>query len=101
MSNITENKPQYSLKDWSVIVTFKKIKLGGIIFGHARFNDGSYVCTSRIKSINKREITTKSGSIYHLEGEPLPWYWDVVQKNHPDVDLNNPLDYLKESINND
>jgi hypothetical protein len=44
-------------------------QLSGNVFGHPRFDEGKRIRTSDIKSVNGREVVTRSGSVYTL-GEP-------------------------------
>lgn len=62
-----------TVKDWSLVTiedeqleSFKI--LWAIIVNCERYKKDSYICTSRITSIEDDLITTKSGSVYKLLG---------------------------------
>lgn len=72
------------LKNWSIFQRepggFQAPELGafclqGNAYGHPRFNDGSFVCTSRIIKVEDKgkykEVTTRSGSSYHCYKEDV------------------------------
>ena len=66
------------LKDWSVtnskfgffLEDEESYHLQGRVYGHPKFEDGTYVRTSKIVSIlsagDYKEVVTRSGSLYEL-----------------------------------
>ena len=64
------------LKNWSVRSDFSSLnQLWGNVYGHPRFEDGKLVSTSYITDIKEvgdhKEVTTFSGSVYHLYKEDV------------------------------
>ena len=79
---------KYVLKEWSVVRSDNPYrppeykKLHGKVYGNPNFEDGGEITTSAIFTINKNEITTRSGSVYILEGEPSVEYMDWIKENN-------------------
>jgi hypothetical protein len=68
--------------------------LQGDITGHARFEDGEHVYTSPIVGVEKREILTKTGTIYTLGKIDRRFrYW--LRKNRPDWNWREPITFSK------
>ena len=93
---------EYILRDWCVCFRpsadpytppeLLSSCLGGKIYGRAdRFEDGNEVTTSRIVKSEGRKVTTKSGSVYVLEGPPAKSYLDFLKSIGYDYDEENPI----------
>lgn len=69
-----------------------KIGLIGKVYNHPRKPDGWEVRTSAVVAANGRIITTHSGTVYELRGDPDPGYvaW-LAANNLPPLDLDNPV----------
>jgi hypothetical protein len=68
------------------------IYLAGEIYGRGgRFVDGKKVTTSRVVSVDGRMITTKSGSVYELVGDPESGYLDFLKEIGKEYDPINPI----------
>jgi len=98
----------YQLKNWAVVQSPNTdpylppeafgIYLGGEIYGRGgRFVDGKRVVTSRVVSVNGRMITTKSGSVYELVGDPEPGYLDYLKEIGKEYDPINPIRVIDNS----
>ena len=68
--------------------------LRGVIYGHHRKPDGSSVQTSPVVSVNGREVTTKSGTIYLL-GEPHPDYVEYLRGIGRSIDPEQPIKVVR------
>jgi len=67
--------------------------LAGQIFLHPQFTDGDKIQTSRITAADGRTITTESGSIYQLVGDPDPGYVQYCDETNKPLDLENPIQF--------
>lgn len=100
----------YILKDWSVcfkphyIIFTEEDEpmpgcLGGKVYGREpRFPDGKEVITSRIVDVEGRKITTRSGSVYLLEGPPSEDYMVFLKKNGLEYDEDFPIKMVELDI---
>ena len=87
------------LKDWGIIKeqhSFRApesipIKLNGAVYGHPIKEDGKRVVTSAILEVDGRTITTESGTIYELVGEPSDKYLKYLEENSIKMDSDNPV----------
>lgn len=89
---------KYSLYKWSIVPTFddpfKAPEINpGRLFGF-RDQDPKSVRTSPIVSVNGREITTSSGSVYILE-DIDPAYLSWLEDNGFEYDPVNPIKIKK------
>ena len=69
-------------------------KLAGNVYNHSEFLDGTWIVTSRVVNVEARTITTRSGSVYLLEGDPNPDYVKWCQENklsYKKLYSNNPI----------
>lgn len=99
----------YTLKHWSVTFIPEAYKapeqlaprLAGAVFGSPTFQDGDRIITSPIVAVNGRTITTESGSVYLLEGDPDPHYvaW-LAQRGHT-LDSGNPIVFKEQQHGDD
>lgn len=100
----------YQLKNWSVVQSpngdpylppeMFGIYLAGEIYGRGgRFVDGKKVWTSRVVSVNGRMITTKSGSVYELVGDPEPEYLAFLKEIDKEYDPINPIKVIDNTDN--
>ncbi len=98
----------YKLKNWSVVQSpfanpylppeFIHIHLAGEIYGRPeRFADGKHVTTSRVETVNGRFITTHSGSVYELVGDPDPNYLKFLKEIGEEYDKDNPIKIIDKS----
>jgi hypothetical protein len=65
--------------------------LSGVVFGHPKFSDGEVVRTTRIVKADGCTITTASGSIYLLQGEPNSEYLEYLDKNNYSFNRESPI----------
>lgn len=65
--------------------------LVGDVTGHPRRPDGTRVQTSPIVAVDGRQIRTRSGSVYHLEGDPHPAYLAWLAECGRDYDAEQPI----------
>lgn len=65
-------------------------RLGGRVYGHPDFPDGSFVTTSRVMSAEGRQVTTESGTVYRL-GEPSKDYLRWLKDNNLSYDPEHPV----------
>ncbi len=91
------------LKDWWVKVREEDFYLApecvtrrhlcGKVFGHPRYEDGKIVATSDIQKVAGKQITTRSGSVYLIDGPPNDDYITWMAKNDIDYkyDPENPI----------
>lgn len=72
-----------TLRDWAVrpgsdnaflAPELGGIRLSGLAYGHPRFAAGHAVTTSQVIAVDGRRVTTESGRVYLLEGEPEAAY---------------------------
>lgn len=70
-----------TLRNWMIIVgaldkslNEYKVYLFGNVINHPKHLNGKLVKTSRVIKADGRFITTKSGTIYYLDGEPSEEY---------------------------
>lgn len=77
------------LTQWAVVLSSENpftapeatpIRLSGFAHGHPGFKDGDTVTTSPVVAANGRRITTESGRVYELIGEPPLAYLDHLAK---------------------
>ena len=66
------------------------IRLCGYVFGHHRQPDGKDVVTTRIVSVTGREVTTASGTRYHL-GRINHEYREWLREHRPEWDWRHPI----------
>lgn len=66
--------------------------LVGVVYNHRRLPDGFAIRSTRIVAAAGRIITTRSGSVYELKGDPDPGYVAFLAANGlPPLDLDNPV----------
>ena len=71
------------------------LQLAGYIFGDPRFEDGTYIVTSRIISSNGKSVVTESGSHSWLGGGPeAAWREWCIEKGY-EVNPDDPFKGLK------
>lgn len=96
----TNTNKTVQLSNWSVSIGSTNpyippemvgIKLMGIVQGHPIKRDGHHVLTSRVVHVDGRFITTKSGTIYELIGDPCKDYLDFLQRTNDVYDPINPI----------
>lgn len=92
----------YKMKNWSVVLGSRNyylapeldyLALAGEIFDHPKFDDGSYVTTSPIVSSDGLKISTKSNSVYLLDGEPSQEYKEYLKENNISYNPENPITF--------
>ena len=96
----------YQLKNWAVVSNQDsytppecvKLHLSGEVYGRdprasdgKEFPDGKKVYTSSVKDIDGRLITTRSGSVYELVGDPDPEYLEFLKEIGRVYDPVNPI----------
>ena len=64
----------------------KELFLAGNVYGRPGFPDGSTIRTSAIASLNELEATTKSGSVYELDGV-CPDYKDFLEAHERGIEI--------------
>jgi hypothetical protein len=67
--------------------------LGGKVYGHPDFPDGSAILSSRIAAADGRKVVTSSGRVYILEGAPSPEWIQFLADIGKTVDEENPLKF--------
>jgi hypothetical protein len=73
---------------------YQIVCLQGYVSGHTRFTDKTFITTSPIVDIKKREILTQSGTIYKLGRIDRRFrYW--LRKNRPNWNWRNPITIKK------
>jgi len=92
---------QTKLENWSVTgdAWAGTVNLVGNVYDHPnkeRHYDGKRIKTSYITKINKKEITTHSGTIYYL-GEPEVEYVEWMKENNILFDPENPIRDLRKN----
>jgi len=101
----------YQLKNWAVVYKdwdgytapeAMKLYLSGEVYGRPpresdgkEFPDGKRVWTSSVKEVNGRLITTRSGSVYELVGDPEPGYLEFLKEIGRVYDPANPIKVIK------
>jgi hypothetical protein len=91
------------IDNWSTTCNFdpytapecQAVLLQGNITGHPRFADGEHITTSAIVGIEKREILTRSGTIYKL-GRIDRRFRNWLRKNRPLWNWREPIIFLNE-----
>lgn len=82
---------KYQLENWSIIADeWSAPELGKMYLFGTRTEDSKPVRTSRIVSVNGKEITTNSGSIYVL-GVPDKEYLEWLKEKKIAFDELNPI----------
>ena len=71
--------------------TSVNLQVSGFIYGDIRFEDGTYVVTSRIISANGRSVVTESGTHYWLTGDPDSAWMKWCNEKGWDLDPENPV----------
>jgi len=94
------------LTEWSVghvsgkSDAYRAPEQGGLVLrgraqGHPKHRDGRRVMTSHIVKVNGRTITTVSGSVYELVGDPEPQYLEFLESIGKKYDRDNPIKVVK------
>jgi hypothetical protein len=102
----------YQLKNWAVVQSPNMdpymppeaygIYLSGEIYGRGgRFTDGKRVTTSRVVSVDGRLITTQSGSVYELVGDPEPGYLSYLKETGKEYNKENPIKVINKKTDID
>ncbi len=95
-----KNRQVYTLKKWYVRYNSEDpylapermmIMVGGEIYDHPDFEDGSNITTSTIKEVHQRYILTHSGSVYKLYGRPRKEYMKFLKDNGITYDGYQPI----------
>ena len=96
----------YQLKNWAIVSDCdpytppecQKSRLNGEVYGREpresdgyTFPDGKRITTSSIKEVNGRVITTRSGTVYELVGDPDPDYLEFLKEIGRVYDPVNPI----------
>lgn len=68
-----------------------RIVLVGRVYGHPEFHDGMRIETTPIASVNGREITTETGRIYHLDGDPEQAFVKWMSEHGVSYDPERPI----------
>ena len=88
---------KYLIKDWYIIGKNKNTtevsnsRLGGKVYNNPQFSNGTEIITSKITTVNGREVVCSTGSVYVLEGEPNTQYLSWCEKNGYVIDQDNPI----------
>jgi len=101
------NRP-VTLKNWSVKARasgyeapeLMKTHLSGNAYGHERFEDGKVVYTTSIVTVEGRKITTRSGSVYLLDGPPDPSYLAFLEEIGYPYNSENPIKVVESNGRN-
>ena len=77
------------------------LQISGYIYDDPRFEDGTYVITSRVISAQSLSVVTENGSHYFLTGKPSKHFETFVEKIIDlEIDPTNPfrgfLFYIKD-----
>ena len=60
------------------------VRISGFVHQHPSYNDGDWIITSKVVSINGRSLITQSGSHYYLSGRPSKdWESFLLANNFP------------------
>ena len=65
--------------------------LRGKVSGHHRYREMKTILTSAICKVNGRTITTLTGSVYELVGDPEPGYVEYLESIGRTYDTENPI----------
>jgi hypothetical protein len=89
------------LKNWAVVGNTDPYaapelfgsQLNGLVYDHpsGHFLDGEPVTTSSIVKAEGRQITTRSGTVYLLDGPPAPEYVAFCKSIGRTIDEANPI----------
>lgn len=102
------DKPTIVLTNWWVLfkessdpyVAPEMLKrcLAGYVTNHPRISNGKLVETSSIVEANGRFITTSSGSIYYLDGNPDQKYLDWMKEQNYPFNSEDPIKIIKGKV---
>lgn len=67
------------------------LRLSGFVAGHPKKRDGKLVITSPVAAADGRRITTASGSVYELVGEPDPSFLAFLKSIGRTYDADAPI----------
>lgn len=85
---------------WAVILDHRvpggKNFISGLVYEHPNFRDGTLIHTSTIVGAEGRNVVTRSGSCYTLEGAPDEGWLKVCLGENPRFNLDNPFPNLSE-----
>lgn len=87
------------LKNWGVVSLMDEYqapelsaaRLKGNVYGDGRFLEGEEIVTSPIACADGRNITTRTGTVYYLEGAPDPAYLSYTSKCGHQYDPEKPI----------
>ena len=93
----------FRLKNWAIgsdghaYMAPEQIRLSayGEVYDNPKFEDGTTIRTSDIEKSEGRDLLTKSGSVYRLEGDPDPDYLVHLEKIGYEIDLDNPVKFRR------
>lgn len=71
------------------------LSASGLVTEHPDFLPGSLITTSNIVAAHGRRMTTQSGSVYVLTGDPDPEYMEYLEIIGKSMDPDNPVTFLK------
>lgn len=89
-----------ALRQWSVVgdprtpylaTEHRSICLAGIPFGHPTMQDGKSIVTSPVAETDGRVVTTRSGSVYRLEGAPSDKFLAWLTERGETLDPERPI----------
>jgi hypothetical protein len=95
-----KNRRVYTIKKWFVKYNSedpylaperKMIMVGGEIYDHPNFEDGSVITTSTIKDVHQRYVLTYTGTVYKLFGRPRKEYMQFLKDNGITYDGYQPI----------
>lgn len=90
----------YRLKNWAIIYAIKNPFLApelnfkiltGNVYDHPKFPDGAVIATSKIVSSNGLDVTTKSGTVYTLDGPAHKEFEELVADEGRSIDYDDPI----------
>ena len=95
------------IKDWSLVAPEYEENeqdetlpcLYGMVFGHPIIEDGAYMVSMPISKVNGTTVTTSTGNIYKLYGEPHDQYLDWIKECGFPYDPKEPIKIVKVNRN--
>lgn len=81
--------------DFYIAPELVRTRLKGVVTGHPRKPDGKVIITTKVARVDGRVITTDSGTVYELVGEPSPEYVAYMAANRIVFDSEAPIKIRK------
>ncbi len=80
---------------WAIIADFQGKSgcfVSGLVYGHPKFEDGTFIYTSNVVAGDDNSFVTRSGSCYSLAGRPERGWADIFRLQNPDFDQDKPFE---------